>query len=456
MSQDRFTQYGKTFQLKIIAALLKDKTFLQQIYDILIPEYFDSEANVWIVDTIMKYYPEYKQVPTLEVFKVKALELTNETLKLSIVESLKDILRYVEAEDLEFVKGECINFCKNQCIKKAIIESVDLLKTGAYDNIKKKIDSAMKAGANQDIGLEYLKDVKLRYEESARITIPSPWPAFNELVDGGIGKGELIIFVAGPGAGKSTSMINVGAHLLKLGKTVVHYTMELSEPYVAQRYDSVVTGIATANLKYNLDEVEHELSKLKGQLYLKFFPTKTASVTTLKAHLDKMIMQGVKPDIVIVDYADLLRGSGKAGRDALHQELENIYEDLRGLAGEYEVPVFTASQANRSSAESDIITGEQVASSFAKIMIGDFVISLSRKVTDKIAGTGRWYVIKNRFGPDGLTLPSRLNMSNGRIDIFEETSVQGKETKKTMENGDEILRKSLATKFKEINGGSLG
>ena len=127
----------------------------------------------------------------------------------------------------------------------------------------------MKAGANQDIGLEYLKDVKLRYEESARITIPSPWPAFNELVDGGIGKGELIIFVAGPGAGKSTSMINVGAHLLKLGKTVVHYTMELSEPYVAQRYDSVVTGIATANLKYNLDEVEHELSKLKGQLYLK-------------------------------------------------------------------------------------------------------------------------------------------------------------------------------------------
>jgi replicative DNA helicase len=453
MSQDRFTQYGKTFQLKIIAALLKDKTFLQQIYDILIPEYFDSEANVWIVDTIMKYYPEYKQVPTLEVFKVKALELTNETLKLSIVESLKDILRYVEAEDLEFVKGECINFCKNQCIKKAIIESVDLLKTGAYDNIKKKIDSAMKAGANQDIGLEYLKDVKLRYEESARITIPSPWPAFNELVDGGIGKGELIIFVAGPGAGKSTSMINVGAHLLKLGKTVVHYTMELSEPYVAQRYDSVVTGIATANLKYNLDEVEHELSKLKGQLYLKFFPTKTASVTTLKAHLDKMIMQGVKPDVVIVDYADLLR-SAKA-KEKLHEELETTYEDLRGLAGEYQLPVITASQANRSSVESDIITSDQVASSFSKIMIGDVIISLARKTTDKIAGTGRVHFIKNRFGPDGLTLPTKLNMSNGRIDMYQETSIKGRETKTEMDE-DTVTRKSLATKYSELLGDSLG
>lgn len=202
MNQDKFTQYGKTFQLKIIAALLKDKLFLQQIYDILIPEYFDSEANTWIVNVIMKYFPEYKTVPTLEVFKVKALELTNEPLKMSIVESLKDILRYVEAEDLEFVKSECINFCKNQCIKTAIIESVELLQSGEYDNIKKKIDNAMKAGANQDIGMDYLKDIKQRYEESARKTLATPWTAFNELVDGGIGKGELIIFVAGPGAGK--------------------------------------------------------------------------------------------------------------------------------------------------------------------------------------------------------------------------------------------------------------
>jgi hypothetical protein len=202
MNQDKFTQYGKTFQLKIIAALIKDKAFLQQIFDILSPSYFDAESNSWIVEVIMKYYVEYKAIPTLEVFKVKAMELTSEPLKMSIVESLKDILRYVEAEDLEFVKVECVNFCKNQCIKTAIIESVDLLKTGEYDNIKRKIDTAMKSGTNQDIGMDYLKDIKQRYEESARKTLATPWTAFNELVDGGIGKGELIIFVAGPGAGK--------------------------------------------------------------------------------------------------------------------------------------------------------------------------------------------------------------------------------------------------------------
>jgi replicative DNA helicase len=453
---DKLSTYGHNFQVKVISSLLTDRIFLQQVSDIMAPDYFESQANQWIVETIKTYFIDYGSIPTLDVFKIKTQEESSDILKTSIVDNLREVFKYVESDDLDFVKEESLKFCKNQEIKKAIMDSVDLLKRGQYEDIKKRIDEAMKAGADKDIGYEYLLGIAERYTDNVRNTMPTCWPLINDLAGGGFGKGELVIFVAGPGGGKSTAMMNIGAHILKKGLRVVHYTMELTEAYVSQRYDAVITGIATQNLKYHIEDIETELKKITGELIVKYYPTKTASVSSLKAHMDKLILQGKKPDIVIVDYADLLRGSGKAGRDALHQELENIYEDLRGLAGEYEVPVFTASQANRSSAESDIITGEQVASSFAKIMIGDFVISLSRKVTDKIAGTGRWYVIKNRFGPDGLTLPSRLNMSNGRIDIFEETSVQGKETKKTMENGDEILRKSLATKFKEINGGSLG
>lgn len=453
---DKLSTYGHNFQVKVISSLLTDRVFLQQVSDILSPDYFESQANQWIVETIKKYFVEYSSIPTLDVFKIKTQEESSDILKTSIVDNLREVFKYVESDDLDFVKEESLKFCKNQEIKKAIMDSVDLLKRGQYEDIKKRIDDAMKAGADKDIGYEYLTGIAERYTDNVRNTMPTCWPLINDLAGGGFGKGELIIFVAGPGGGKSTAMMNIGAHILKKGMRVVHYTMELTEAYVSQRYDAVITGIATQNLKYHIEDIEAELKKINGELIIKYYPTKTASVSSLKAHLDKLILQGKKPDIVIVDYADLLRSTNGKGRDSLHQELENIYEDLRGLAGEYEVPVFTASQANRSSAESDIITGEQVASSFAKIMIGDFVISLSRKVTDKIAGTGRWYVIKNRFGPDGLTLPSRLNMSNGRIEIFEETSVQGKETKKTMENGDEILRKSLATKFKEINGGSLG
>jgi hypothetical protein len=252
----------------------------------------------------------------------------------------------------------------------------------------------------------------------------------------------------------SWGLINVGAHAVKQGLNVVHYTLELNEGYVGQRYDAVLTGIANQNLKYNLDEVANTVSKLKGNLTIKYYPTKTASCSTIRAHIEKMIMLGKKPDLVIVDYADLLRGA--VARKEMRHELESIYEDLRGVAGEYEVPMFTASQANRSALEQDVIEADKISESYSKVMIADFVLSLSRKVTDKIAGTGRWHIIKNRFGPDGLTLPAKMNMSNGQIHIYEETSVQGKDTNKQMQSGEDLLRKSLLQKYKEVSGDSLG
>ena len=451
---DKLSNYGHGFQVKTISSLLSNKAFLQQVSDILLPEFFESEANQWIVETIVKYFHDYKSAPTLDVFKIKVQEVDREVVKTSIVESLKDSYKYLESNDLEFVQEEVLGFCKNQCIKRAILDSVELLRRGEYDAIKASIDTAMKAGADKEIGHEYNESVAERYQDNIRSTIPTPWPIINDVSDGGFGKGELIVFVAPAGIGKSWGLINVGAHAIKQGLNVVHYTLELNAGYVGQRYDAVLTGIANQSLKYNIDEVQSTVDKLKGNLVIKYYPTKTASCSTLRAHIEKMILVGKKPDLVIVDYADLLRGA--VSRKEMRHELESIYEDLRGIAGEYEVPLYTASQANRSALEDDIIEAGKISESYSKVMIADFVLSLSRKVTDKIAGTGRWHIIKNRFGPDGITLPSKMNMSNGQIHIYEETSVQGKDTKKDMENGESLLRKSLSQKYKEISGDSLG
>ena len=451
---DKLSNFGHGFQVKIVASLLTDKAFLQQVTDILLPEFFESEANQWIIETTSSYFREYKTAPTLDVFKIKVQDVDRDVLKTSIIETLKDSYRYLESEDLDFVKAETLDFCKNQCIKRAILDSVDLLNKGRYEEIKSTIDTAMKAGADKEVGHEYNESVEARYKDNVRSTVPTPWPVINDLADGGFGKGELVVFVAPAGIGKSWGLINVGAHAVKQGLNVVHYTLELNEGYVGQRYDAVLTGIANQNLKYNLDEVQNTVSKLKGNLVIKYYPTKTASCSTIRAHIEKMILIGKKPDLVIVDYADLLRGA--VSRKEMRHELESIYEDLRGVAGEYEVPMFTASQANRSALEQDVIEADKISESYSKVMIADFVLSLSRKVTDKIAGTGRWHIIKNRFGPDGLTLPSKMNMSNGQIHIYEETSVQGKDTNKQMQTGEELLRKSLLQKYKEVSGDSLG
>ena len=208
---DRLANYGYSFQIKVITSLLTDKGFLNQISDILIPSYFESDANQWITQHVLEYHKEYKSPPSLEVFKVKIEEVDQEVLKTQILQHLKDAMRFVQAEDLDFIKKEVLNFCKNQEIKKAILQSVELLKHGRYEDIKSQIDNAMKSGSDRDIGHEYITSMEDRYSEAVRDVRATPWDVVNELTDGGLGKGELGVFVAPAGIGKSWGLINIGA-----------------------------------------------------------------------------------------------------------------------------------------------------------------------------------------------------------------------------------------------------
>jgi hypothetical protein len=449
---EKLSDYGWGFQVKVLAAMFTDRLFLQQISDIIRAEYFESDANSWLLDIILTHFREYKTPPSKDVLKVKITEIENDILKATVLEQLKDVFRYMESDDLTFVKDEILKFCKNQEIKQAIMDSVSLLKHGNFDEIKTKIDSAMKAGADTNIGLEYVTDVAARYNEASRHTITTGWDVIDDLMDGGLAPGELGVVMAPAGIGKSWLLINIGAHAVKAGKTVIHYTLELNENYVGQRYDSVLTGIPAQNLKNYREDIEAKMLTLKGDLIVKYYPTKSVGVMGLKAHIEKTIMLGKKPDLVIVDYGDLLKVNIKKDK---HEALEDLYEELRGMAGEYAIPVWTASQAGRSALEDDIIEADKIASSYGKVMVADFLMSLSRKVEDKMSGTGRGHVIKNRFGPDGITLPSKINTNNGQFQFFEPQTQQGKQTTQIMKTGENMVKKNLAQKFKDL-GGSLG
>jgi len=448
---NKLSEYGYSFQVKVISALFTDRLFLQQISDIIRSDYFESDSNSWVIDVILQHFREYKTPPTKDVLKVKVTEIENDILKTAVLEQLKEVFRYIESDDLTFVKDEILRFCKNQEIKRAIEDSVGLLKMGNYDEIKTKIDGAMKAGSDTNIGLEYKKDVSVRYAEAARHTMTTGWDVIDDLMDGGLAPGELGVVMAPAGIGKSWLLINIGANAVKDGKTVIHYTLELNENYVGQRYDSVLTGINAQNLKNHQEDIENKMLSLSGDLTVKYYPTKSVSVMGIKAHIEKTIMLGKKPDIVIVDYADLLKVSQKDK----HEALEELYEDLRGMAGEYDVPVWTATQANRSALEDDVIEADKIASSYGKVMVSDFLMSLSRKVEDKMSGTGRGHVIKNRFGPDGITLPCKINTNNGQFQFFEPQTTQGKQTTQDMKSGETMMKKNLAQKFKDL-GGTLG
>ena len=448
--QDNLSEYGHTFQTKVISSLISDRGFLQQTSDLLEPAYFESQANNWLADKILKYHNEYKSAPTPEVFKSLLVPVEDKLLRTTIVDTLKEAFRLQNSPDLEYVKNETIEFCKNQKMKVAILTSVDLLKAGRFDQIKKTVDSALKAGADKDVGHEYKDQIEERYSEGARSCVATNWEVINDIMSGGLGGGELGVVVAPAGGGKSWGLINVAANAVKQGKTVIYYTLELNAFYVGRRIDAYLTKIPFQNLQeeHSRERIQEAMEGLTGNLIIKYYPTRTASITTITSHIEKCISQGQKPDMIVLDYADLIRPS-KAGDKRL--ELNDIYEDLRGVAGEYDIPIWTASQANRSATEEDVIEGNKVSESYNKVMVCDFIMSLSRKLNDKIGGTGRWHIIKNRFGPDGMTFPSKINTMTGHIEIFEPNSDIGKSVSQSM-TGEGMVKKALSQKFKELEG----
>lgn len=448
--QDNLSEYGHTFQTKVISSLISDRGFLQQVSDLIEPAYFESQANNWLVDKILSYHTKYKNIPTQEVFKSEIIPIEDKLLKTSIVDGLKEAYKLQNAPDLDYVKNTTIEFCKNQKMKVAILESVDLLKAGKFDAIKKKVDSALKAGADKDVGHEYKDHIEERYEEGSRVCVSTSWEVINDITGGGLAGGELGVVVAPAGGGKSWGLINLAANALKSGKVVLYYTLELNAFYVGRRVDAFLTNIPFQNLgeETSKEKIKSTLENITGDLIIKHYPTRTASVITLSSHIEKCISQGKTPDIIIVDYADLIRPS-KAGDKRL--ELNDIYEELRGLAGEYDIPIWTASQANRSSTEEDVIEGNKVSESYNKVMVADFIMSLSRKTNDKIGGTGRWHIIKNRFGPDGMTFPSKVNTMTGHIEIFEPNSDIARSINESMK-GETHVKRALSEKFKQLEG----
>jgi len=450
MANENFNQFGPTFQSKIISSLLSDNKFIQTISDILEPEYFDSDANKWLTKEIAKYFMEFRKAPTLEVLKIKITQMDDDVLKVSIIENLKEAWRNIEATDLEFVKQETLGFCKNQVIKASIMQSVNLLEQKKYDEIKVIIDAAMKAGSERDLGHDYIISLEERLTDSVRNTLPTPWDAVTTVMDGGLGGGELGVLVAPAGIGKSWCLQSLGAHLVKQGKTVVHYTLELNANYVGLRYDTVFSGITTSNVKFYQEEVQKVIDTLTGKLIIKYYPTRSATVNTIAAHLKQMEIQEIKPDVVIVDYADILKPT-TFYKEKRHSTGET-YENLRGMAGEFNIPVWTASQANRSSLEEEVIDATKIAEDYSKVMTADFVMSVSRKMEDKIANTGRFHVIKNRFGIDGITFPASINTNTGLIQVHEASTIGGKDAQGKMNNSEEYLRKTLSQKYKDMGG----
>ena len=437
--------------MKVISSLLTHKEFLQNINDVLSDEYFSNPAHKWIINEILKYYEKFHTTISMDILKVEMKKLDNEVLKVSVKEQLREAYK-ADIDDLAYVQEEFSTFCKNQQLKKALLSSVDLLKAGDYDSIKYMIESAMKAGQDKNIGHEYKRDTESRYREDHRKIVPTPWNEINELVQGGLGNGDLGLIFGNPGGGKSWTLVALGGFAVQMGYNVIHYTLELSEAYTGRRYDAFFTGTPVDQLEKHKEHVETLTAELPGELIIREFPMGKTTIGTIEAHINKVKDLGIEPDLIIIDYIDLL-STRKRNVDR-KGEIDDIYTSTKGLARELNIPIWSVSQVNRAGAKDDIIEGDKAAGSYDKMMITDLSMSLSRKKEDKVNGTGRLHIMKNRYGMDGLTFQVDVNTSNGHISVgshYDEEADTVAPKKQSNDNFDDLDKRMLANKFFELN-----
>jgi replicative DNA helicase len=410
-----FGKYGKSFQEGLIQLIYSDRPFADQITEVLDINFLELEYLKVFVSRIIEYRAKYNLHPSSEAITSilnTDLEKESDVIKRQVRDYFRKI-QYNELSDIEYIKEQSLDFCKKQNLKKAMMRSVALLQTSSFDEISKTINDALKLGSDNNFGYDYLADFEERFKPKHRMPVSTGWSEIDSITGGGLGKSELGVVIAPTGAGKSMVLVHLGVEALRAGKNVIHYTLELQDTVVANRYDSCLTGYPLTDIKDFKEEVLEEVKKIEGKLIVKEYPTKSASTNTIKSHLARLKKRGIKPGMIIIDYGDLLRPV--VVRKEKRNELESIYEEMRGISTEFSCPVWTASQTNRSGLNAEVITMESISEAFSKCFVADLIFSVSRTIEDKQANTGRVFVAKNRNGPDGMVYPIFMDTSNVSI-----------------------------------------
>jgi len=413
-----FGKYGKTFQEGLVQLIFEDRPFADQILEVFDVNFLELEYLRAFVQRIVTYRDKYNKHPSVDaIISILRTDLDKED---EIVQKqVRDYFAKItsnEAADIKYIKEQSLDFCRKQNLKEAMLKSVSLLQTCSFDEISKTINDSLKLGSDNNFGYDYIADFEQRFVPRHRLPITTGWKEIDNICGGGLGKSELGVVIAPTGAGKTFCLVHLGAQGLKEGKVVVHYTLELQDTIIANRYDSCLTGYPLSDIINFKEEVYEEIKDMEGKLIIKEYPTKSATTNTIKSHLTKLLKRGLKPGMIIVDYADLLRPV--TTRKEKRTELESIYEELRAMSTEFACPVWTASQTNRSGLSAEVITMEQISEAFNKCFVADFIFSVSRTAEDKQNNQGKIFIAKNRNGPDGIVYDIFMDPGSAKIKVM--------------------------------------
>ena len=430
--------FQDSIQRGVIYLAKSDENFLVQIMPMVKADYFEFPSHQKMYTVICDFYSTYSKSPTDDQLleEVKKIQVSHELFgdykdELACINELDE----KSLDNQEYYIDLVEEFAKEQAIKEAILKSVDHLKKKNYEAIEDEVRAAFSVNRNVDLGTDYFTSVQERWDRlndsSKEPKFRTPFESINEALEGGLAHKELGMVVAPPGVGKSLFLANQAARSILDGYDVLYISLEMGEDRVAQRLDSIFTRIKQRELSCRVEDIEDRLQMIseqwenRGRLVIKEFPTKRMSVTGLRAFLNQLKnYQDFTPDVLIIDYLELM----KTDKDAAeYQAQERLAQELRGIASESGILVWTATQTNREGKKVNIITDAELADSYGKIRVCDLVFSINQTEQEFDGGTARLFLMKSRNGRARFVVPvavdySRLTVTQSVPDDYESVS----------------------------------
>jgi replicative DNA helicase len=426
-SNKNFDYLGSTFQLQLLNQIVIDKDFSRSIIDVIETSYFENKYFKIIIQMIKEYYSKYEHTPTFDTLEqITKSELQQATASKIVIDTLNKV-KEAPTEGEEFVQEKSMKFCKQQELQKVMVKAQKIIDGGEfenYDTLEQLVSKALQVG-ELDKGTEdvfhNLDDV---LNEDYRHPIPMGIPGIDRLLKGGLAKGEIGVILAPTGVGKSTLLTKVANHAFNLGYNVLQIFFEDNPKIIQRKHITLWTKIHPDELSTRKDEVILKVNEVKdsmsNKLILKKLPSDTMTMMQIKNQIRKMISEGVKIDMVLLDYIDCVVPDRNLGDEWKSEG--SVMRAFESMCHELDMVGWTATQGNRSSISSDVVTTDQMGGSIKKAQVGHVIISVAKSLQQKEMKLATIAITKSRIGDDGVVFEN-CKFDNGMLEIDTESSV---------------------------------
>ena len=448
----------------ILRNLFYNEDFTRKALPFIKSEFFTNHNESILFGEINEFVNKYKNLPTKETILVELNK--RKDLKEEELSEIKTIVNKLDNQEVElqWLLDTTEKFCKDRAVHNAVLEGIQILdgkdKKQNPEAIPTILSNALAVSFDNHIGHDYIDDAEARFEfyhkKEKRFKFDLNY--FNRITKGGVPSKTLNIALAGTGVGKSLFMCHAASNWLTQGKNVLYITLEMAEERIAERVDANLFDVTIDDLHaMPKDMYDNKVSKLQkktiGQLIIKEYPTASAHSGHFRALLNELSLKKTfKPDVVFIDYLNICASSRfKGGNISSYFYIKAIAEELRGLAVEFDVPIFSATQTTRSGFTSTDIGLEDTAESFGLPATADFMFALISN--DELDQLNQLKVkqLKNRFGDPALNRSFIIGVDRSKMRLFDvEASAQNIVDSNQTEEEEQIEPEVAYDKFSDF------